>query len=89
MSGVTKLTVILDENNHKIAIFSICAPKQHTFALTSLIERPPKAEVRRRRNIRDTTTSCSGGSKMSGSEWKVIGRVLIFRDLKKCNILTF
>ena len=47
-------------------IFSICAPKRHIFAVTSLTERPTKAEVRRR-NIRDTTASCSGGPKMSGS----------------------
>ena len=61
MSGVTKLTVIFDENNHIIAFFSICAPKRHTLAMTKLIERPTKAEVRRR-NVRDT-----GRSEMSGS----------------------
>ena len=66
MSGVTKLTVIFDENDYKIAIFSVCAPKRYTFAVTSLIKRPTKAEARRRNN-RDTTTSCSGGPKMSGS----------------------
>ena len=75
MSGVTKLIVIFDENSHKIAIFSICAPKRHTFAVTTLIECPQKAEVRRQ-NIRDTTASCSGGPKMSGSVGKVIGSVL-------------
>ena len=74
MSGVTKVTVIFDENNHKIAILSICAPKRHTFAIISLIDRPPKAEVRRR-SIRDKTVSCSGGPKMSGSVQKVIGSV--------------
>ena len=66
MSGVTKLTVIIDENSHKIAIFCICAPKRHTFAVTTSIERPPKDEVKWR-NITDTTASCSGGPKMSGS----------------------
>ena len=66
MSGVTKLTFILDENNHEIAIFSICAPKRHTFAVILLTERPPKAEIRKR-NIRDTSVSRSGGPKMSGT----------------------
>ena len=49
--GVTKLTVIFDENGHEIAIFGVCAPKRHTFAVTSLIESPTKAEARKR-NIR-------------------------------------
>ena len=66
MSGVTKLTIILDENNHKITIFSMGASKRHAFAVTLLIERLQKAEVRRR-NIRDTTVSRSRGPKMSGS----------------------
>ena len=44
MSGVTKLTVIFDENVNKIASFSICAPKRHPFAVTSLTERPTKAK---------------------------------------------
>ena len=65
MSGVTKLTVIFDENGHEIAIFGVCAPKRHTFAVTSLIESPTKAEARKR-NIRDTTASCLGRPKMSG-----------------------
>ena len=55
MSGVTKLTVIFDENDQKIAILSVYATKRHTFAVTLLIESPPKAEARRR-NIRDTQT---------------------------------
>ena len=75
MSGVTKLTVIFDENSHKIAIFSICAPKRHPFTVTSLIERPTKAEVRRR-NIKDTTVSCSGCPKMSDSVYNALGSVL-------------
>ena len=66
MSGVTKLTVIFDENDQKIAILSVCTTKRHTFAVTLLIESLPKA-VDRRRNIRDTNASCSGGPKMSGS----------------------
>ena len=77
MSDIPKVTVIFDENNHKIAILSICAPKRHAFAMISLIERPPKAEVRRRSiSIRDKTVSCSGGPKMSGSVYKVIESVL-------------
>ena len=47
MSGVTKLAVIFDKNDQKIAILSVCAPKRHTFAVTLLIESPPKAEARR------------------------------------------
>ena len=47
MSGVTKLTVIFDENNHKNVNLNICAPKRHPFAVTLLIEGPLKAEVRR------------------------------------------
>ena len=66
MSGVTKLTVTFDESDLKIAILSVCATKRHTFAVTLLIESPPKAEARRR-NISDTNASCSGGPKMSGS----------------------
>ena len=34
MSGITKLTVIFDENNDKMANFSFCAPKRHPFAVT-------------------------------------------------------
>ena len=55
MSGVTKLIVIFDENNI-IAILNIHAPKQNSFAVTLLIERPPKAEVRRQ-NKRDTAVA--------------------------------
>ena len=64
MSGVTKLTIIFDENDQTIAILNVCATKRHTYAVTLLIESLPKAEARRR-NIRDTNASCSGGPKGS------------------------
>ena len=43
--ALQKLTVIFDENNNKMAIFSFCAPKRHPFAVTLTKKVKPEDEI--------------------------------------------